>query len=129
MTIFYILYFLLTSFCIFANKSRIMGMFLMILLFIILTFRGINVGSDTIMYYTNNFNTDLEFSITNKFEISFQIISYVIYELGVNPRWCLHSLSILTFYFCIYRHVGIIDYLGQAMFVLFISFFYLTFIL
>ncbi len=124
MTIFYILYFLLTSFCIFANKSRIMGMFLMILLFIILTFRGINVGSDTIMYYTNNFNTNLEFSITNKFEISFQIISYVIYELGVNPRWCLYSLSILTFLF-LYLSARRYNRLFGTSYVCFIYFFFL----
>lgn len=124
MTIFYIIYTFLFLSCIFEYKKKAVGITLMIFLFVVLTFRGINVGSDTIMYYTNSFFADLEFSLTNKFEISFQLISYAIKETGIDSRWCLYILSILTFFF-LYLSARKYNKILGTSYVWFFTFFFL----
>ena len=124
MLVFYLIYFISTFSCLFLCKNKKVGMLLMFILFLVLTFRGENVGSDTIMYYNNDFNVDLEFSLTNKFEISFQTISYFISELNLNPRWCLYLLSALTFVF-LYLSAKRYNKLFGTSYVCFFYFFFL----
>lgn len=99
MTVFYFVFFLLLFSCIFISGNRSLCFSLTLLMCFILAFRGIDVGSDTYFYYTNTFDSSLDFSIDNKFEITFQYISYMISFLGLNPRWCLYSLAVITFFF------------------------------
>ena len=124
MTIFYILYFIILVSCILTCRDKKIGLFLMSYLFVVLTFRGVNVGSDTIMYYNNDFYANLEFSLESKFEISFQLISYAINMYGINPRWCLYSLSFLTFLF-LYLSVKRYHKLFGTSYVCFFVFYFL----
>lgn len=101
MTTFYILLFfiLLSSFSRF-NKSG-WAFFLFFLFWFVLNFRGINVGSDTIGYYTNDFKGEYSFDLLSSYsmEWGFQLLSSIIYKLKVNPRWCVFILSSITFFF------------------------------
>lgn len=98
-------YFLSAVLCLsslFCYRSKKWGFFILILLLVFNIFRGIYVGSDTVNYYTNHIIAE-DFSLDSGssygFEFLFILLGKTINEMGVNPRWCLWSLSIVTFFF------------------------------
>lgn len=100
MGVFYFLFIILLLSSVFYNWSRVWGFFLIFLMGFICSFRGIDVGSDTINYYQNNF--DETFSIINssrQFELSFKLLSEYVTYSGIDSRWCLYILSIITYSF------------------------------
>lgn len=101
MLVFYILLAILILFSLSRQGKLKMGGVSFILLAIVNAFRGESVGSDTINYYNNNFDAtfSLDFSSSYELEWLFCIISNGINSLGINSRWCLWILSIITFAF------------------------------
>lgn len=98
-------YFLSAVLCIsslFCYRSKKWGFFILILLLFFNIFRGINVGSDTVNYYTNHIIAE-DFSFDSGtsygYEFMFILLGKTINKMDLNPRWCLWFLSIVTFFF------------------------------
>lgn len=101
MTYFYFLFVLLfLSSLLFRNNKRL-GIFLLFFMAFMCAFRGMNVGSDTIHYYNNNFSNtfSLDSGTSYDTELLFILLTSTITNLNLNPRWCLFSLSIITLIF------------------------------
>lgn len=83
------------------KRNKVWGKVAALLLLFFSMFRGINVGSDTINYYTNNF--DFTFDVVSNTGYTFEYINIIvtnsIRNLGLPPRFCLFFLSLLTFMF------------------------------
>lgn len=104
MDVFYFLFIVLFFSSLLFNRSKVWGIFLIFLMAFICAFRGINVGSDTINYYQNNFSGEASFEKISSsslvdLEFGFQLISGFIDKLELNPRWCVFSLAIITYVF------------------------------
>lgn len=101
MGIFYFLLFVLLLLSFSRNSQSKLGGFSIFLLAFINAFRGIDVGSDTINYYNNNFDGifSLNFTSTYELEWAFQSISRFIYLSNLDSRWCVFILSFITFIF------------------------------
>lgn len=83
------------------NAKLNMGGFSIFMLAFINAFRGVDVGSDTINYYNNNFDATFSLDFTSSYELEwlFQFITRSIYVTGIDSRWCVWILSIFTFLF------------------------------
>ena len=104
MGVFYFLFVVLFLSAILLNRSRGWGIFLVFLMGFICAFRGINVGTDTINYYMNNFRGEFSFGNVSSsslisMEFGFQLISGFITQVGLSPRWCIYILAIITYTF------------------------------
>lgn len=65
-------------------------------------FRGMNVGGDdTLAYYQNAFEHEFSWTSTVSYDLEFLFVWWTnfIREHGLNPRWCLYSLSLIQFFF------------------------------
>lgn len=97
-------YFLFVSVFLLAflpKRNKVWGKVAALLLLFISMFRGVNVGSDTVNYFTNNFNDtfDVFSSRGYTFEFVFIFVANSIRSLGFPPRFCLFFLSLVTIVF------------------------------
>lgn len=98
MVIFVLIFILLFGLALFDRKNDRLAFVTLILMCFVNAFRAISVGADTINYYNNQFYGEysLDFSSTYELEWIFQSLSALIRDNGIDPRWCLYSLSIIT---------------------------------
>ena len=101
MSVYYLLFGCVFLLAFIPKKNMVWGKVAALLLLFISMFRGINVGSDTINYYTNNFydTFDIYSSRGYTFEFIFIFISNFFHSLDLPPRFCLYFLSLVTFVF------------------------------
>lgn len=110
------------------NRNRVWGGFLIFLMGLICAFRGINVGSDTINYYLNNFSGEFSFDFMSsssliRMEFGFQLISDFITQVGLSPRWCVFILAIITYVFLIMSAIRFYKLLGTNVIILSLLYF------
>ena len=94
--------FILAIYCAWFIKPKQGKWLLFFLMLFMSMFRGMNVGGDdTIAYYQNGFSHEfsLESSVSYDLEFLFVWWTNFIRKFGLNPRWCLYSLSIIQFLF------------------------------
>lgn len=101
MGIFIFIYILLFLSSIINRKKDRLSVILLLFMFIINLFRGINVGSDTINYYNNQFYGEAKLDFSSQYELEwiFQLVSAFIRHNDLAPQSCLYFLSIVTFLF------------------------------
>ena len=127
MAIFFFLFTILLFSVIKLKNSNRWGIFLIFLMAFICAFRGINVGSDTINYYMNNFSgdasvNDIASGTLVGMEFGFQLISRYIAQMGLSSRWCVYILAIITYVYLSLAAVRFYKLLGAK--VVFVAFLY-----
>jgi len=134
MTYFYILFVLLLFFSFFLRKNKELGLFMLFLMAFMCAFRGIDVGSDTINYWNNKFTSNIGDDIESSYDVEFLFVFWtnLIRDLGMNSRWCLFSLSIVTLLFLVlsvkrYRLHFNVSYVLVAYFFFILGFYAMSF--
>lgn len=129
MGIFLFLYFLLVILVIINKRNDRVGTIVLTCMALFNAFRGYYVGSDTKNYYRNQFYGEfsLDFSSSYELEWIFQSISAFIRDSGLDSRWCLYSLSIITYIFLYLSYKRYNKQLGTSLILILLFYFVFDF--